>query len=158
VLLAGLVFPMGVFGHGVEVYDLTGGEGRPVRTIYFKYSTGEPISFAKIKLFPPSTRGKDVESLVTITDRNGIICFVPDESGEWRVDMEDGMGHKGSINVTAALDGPDAAADAGKGAKTPEGRAPLVFNIALGLSLLANIFGVWFLAGRKKRGASDAHK
>jgi nickel transport protein len=100
-----------------------------------------------------------VESLVSITDRNGVFCFAPDEQGEWRVEMEDGMGHKGSITVNAAAI-PEAAPGVEAGAGTG-GRAPLVFNILLGLSLLANIFGGWYLVGLKRRKAaevSDAHK
>jgi nickel transport protein len=160
-LAFGLVIPSYIFGHGVEVYDVSG-EDRPVRIVYFKYSTGEPVSFAKIKIFPPSTRDRNVESLVSITDRNGIFCFIPDEEGEWRVDMEDGMGHKGSIPVNAA-----AVQDSVAGGETPAAGAgaPLVFNIALGLSLLVNIFGVWYLFGLKRRGqavkaeeAGYAHK
>jgi nickel transport protein len=160
VSLLGLVLPAQVFGHGVEVYDLSG-EDRPVRTVYFKYSTGEPVSFARIKIFPPSTAGKNVEALVSITDRNGIFCFVPDEEGEWRVDMEDGMGHKGSITV-GGLSGADGTADSPPApVKGAGGRPPLIFNILLGLSLLANIFGGWYLSGLKRRkaaGVSGAHK
>jgi nickel transport protein len=158
VSLLGLVLPAQVFGHGVEVYDLSG-EDRPVRTVCFKYSTGEPVSFARIKIFPPSTAGKNVEALVSITDRNGIFCFTPDEEGEWRVDMEDGMGHKGSIIVNAAAIR-EAALDVEAGAGTG-GRPPLIFNILLGLSLLANVFGGWYLLGLKRRkavGGGDAHK
>ncbi|MDR2343138.1 MAG: DUF4198 domain-containing protein [Spirochaetaceae bacterium] len=146
-----LVIPSYIFGHGVEVYDVSG-EDRPVRTVYFKYSTDEPVSFAKIKIFPPSTRDRNVESLVSITDRNGIFCFIPDEEGEWRVDMEDGMGHKGSIIVNAAA--VQELAAGGEAPAAADGRVPLVFNIALGLSLLANIFGVWYLLGLKRRGAA----
>jgi nickel transport protein len=152
----GMVFPSYIFGHGVEVYDVSA-EDRPVRMVYFKYSTGEPVSFAKIKIFPPSTVEKNVESLVSITDRNGIFSFLPDEEGEWRVDMEDGMGHKGTITVNAAA----VQEAAGETSAEAVGRTPLIFNILLGLSLLANIFGVWYLLGQKRRktaGASDAHK
>ena len=148
-LAVGLLLPAYIFGHGVEVYDISG-EDRPVRIVYFKYSTGEPVSFAKIKIFPPSTRDRNVESLVSITDRNGIFCFIPDEEGEWRVDMEDGMGHKGTIPVNAVFGQDGAAAEPESAGKT-SGRAPLVFNIVLGLSLLANIFGVWYLLAPKRR-------
>jgi nickel transport protein len=154
-LAFGLVFPAYIFGHGVEVYDLSA-EDRPVRTVYFKYSTGEPVSFAKIKIYPPSTRGKNVETLVSITDRNGIFCFIPDEAGEWRVDMEDGMGHKGTINVAAFAE--NAAPDIEAEKELGPGRPPLALKIVLGLSLLANIFGGWLIAasGRRKAAAESA--
>jgi nickel transport protein len=151
VLAFGLVLPAYVFGHGVEVYDLSA-EDRPVRTVYFKYSTDEPVSFARIKLYPPSTREGNVESLVSITDRNGLFCFIPDEEGEWRVDMEDGMGHKGSISVNSVFSGeaPDAESGGGPGNAA---RPPLAFNIALGISLLLNIFGLWHILAARRRTA-----
>ncbi|MDR3356164.1 MAG: DUF4198 domain-containing protein [Spirochaetaceae bacterium] len=156
-LALGLVFPAGVFGHGVEIYDVSD-EDRPVRVVCFKYSTGEPVSFARIKVFPPSTIERNVESLVSITDRNGVYCFIPDEDGDWRVDMEDGMGHKGSITVNAALAQGEAAGPESAGKS--DGRAPALFNIALGLSLLVNIFGIWYLLGKGRRKAEEdyAHK
>jgi nickel transport protein len=142
-LVIGFLLPAALFGHGVEVYDVTG-EDRPAQTIYFRYSTGEPMSFAKIKIFPPSTMERNVESLVSITDRNGMFCFIPDEEGEWRVDIEDGMGHRGSITVNAGMPaGEAAAASIGSG-----GKLPLPISIILGLSLLLNIFALWFFAGK----------
>jgi nickel transport protein len=146
-ILVGLmaaVFPGALFGHGVEVFDLSPESG-PVCAVVFHYSTGEPISYASVKLYPPSGRVQNGESLVSITDRNGVFSFVPDEAGEWRVDMEDGMGHKGSIvvNTGAVLD----TSAAGKSPATTGARPPLVFNVALGLSLLLNVFGVWHFLG-----------
>jgi nickel transport protein len=136
------MFPALVFGHGVEVYDISAEDIR-ARMVYFKYSTSEPVSFAKIKLYPPSTRDKNIESLVSITDRNGYFSFIPDETGEWRIDMEDGMGHKGTINVTVSDE--NATADTETDKKTSSQRVPLAVAIVLGLSLLANIFTVWSL-------------
>jgi nickel transport protein len=167
-LMAGLVFPAGVFGHGVEVYDIMrsdlmgsdhSAEGPPLCAVYFKYSTGEPISYARVKLYPPSALERNVESLVSITDRNGVFSFLPDEEGAWRVDMEDGMGHKGTITVNAAFR-PDAAGEPAAAIKTAGSRPPLVFNIGLGLSLLLNIFGIWYVAGRrgKTAEAGNAHQ
>jgi nickel transport protein len=145
----GLVFPALVFGHGVEVGDLSG-DAAAVRYVRFMYSTGEPVSYARIKLYPPSTVGANVESLVSITDRNGIFCFVPDEEGDWRVDMEDGMGHKGSITV-GGVSGVGAADAPPAPVKSEGNRPPLAYNIVLGLSLLANIFGGWLIAARHVR-------
>ncbi|MDR2802939.1 MAG: hypothetical protein LBB22_01455 [Treponema sp.] len=149
-LAFGLVLPAYIFGHGVEVYDISR-EYRLVRVVYFKYSTGEPISFAKIKLFPPSTVEKNVESLVSITDRNGNFCFIPDEEGDWRVDMEDGMGHKGSIVVNAVFEQGGDQIEPERGGGRTAGHIPLAFNIALGLSLLLNIFGGWYLLGNRRK-------
>jgi nickel transport protein len=105
------------------------------------------MAFAKIKMYPPSTMERNVESLVSITDRNGMFSFIPDEEGEWRVDIEDGMGHKGSITVNAGT--PTGGAEAASTGSS--GKLPLSVSIILGLSLMLNIFALWFFAGKAKR-------
>jgi nickel transport protein len=173
ILGAGIVLPGKMYAHGVEVYDLTGDSERAVGIVCFKYSTGEPMMYAKVKLYPPSRPG--VESLQSVTDRNGLFCFIPDEAGEWRVDAEDGMGHKGTIIIgvpealaDVPLDiSPDlstgAASQMGAASKTSKtgregavfGNIPRPLGIVLGLSLILNIFSGWhfaalFLGSRKK--------
>jgi nickel transport protein len=146
----GLIFPAFVFGHGVEVYDVTA-EGKPVHTVYFRYSTGEPMSFAKLKIYPPSTMSKNIESLISITDRNGLFSFVPDENGTWRIDIEDGMGHAGSINVVSN-DGEKSTANIAHNRKLPP-----AITAVLGISLLLNIFTIWYFMLKKKKAAHNAH-
>jgi hypothetical protein len=79
---------------------------------------------------------------------------VPDEAGQWRVTVEDGMGHKGTITVPAGQgsgeETPSAAANTG-GTKTP-----LVFRITLGLSLILNVFAVYNFALKKRAVKKDA--
>jgi nickel transport protein len=145
-LVTGLLLPAALFGHGVEVYDV-GGENRPVQTIYFRYSTGEPMSFAKIKIFPPSTAERNVESLVSITDRNGMFSFIPDEEGEWRADIEDGMGHKGNITVNTGT--PTSNVEAVP--VTSKGKLSLPVSIIFGLSLMINLFALWFFTGNEAK-------
>jgi nickel transport protein len=141
--------------HGVDVFLETGGTVYPVQTVRFQYSTGEAMSFAKVKVFAPANPG--VDTVQSITDRNGYFSFIPDEAGEWRVSAEDGMGHKGEITVAAVLPKSDEAGvangrkdaaytGAGNNAVsggTSGGKVPLPLGIVLGLSLILNIFWVW---------------
>jgi hypothetical protein len=60
-------------------------------TLYFKYSTGEPMSFAKVKLYPPMYPEREI--LSSITDRNGLFGFIPDETEEW---VGGGRGYHGT--------------------------------------------------------------
>jgi nickel transport protein len=129
------LFPETAFGHGVEVSDITGSTPGLIRTVHFKYSTGEPMMYATIKLYPPSK--PDVEVLQSITDRKGLFCFVPDEEGEWIVEAADGMGHKGTIAVHAGE------TVAGNSAPPDSGKTPLFIRIMLGLSLILNIFAFY---------------
>lgn len=151
--LAMVFLPGNAYGHGVEVYDISAGSERAAGVVHFIYSTGEPMMYAKIKLYPPSR--PEVESLQSITDRNGIFSFIPDEAGEWRIDAEDGMGHKGTITINAA--GPGAGAAEGTVSERGGGTMPRPLGIVMGLSLILNIFSVWyagalFLRSRKEGG------
>jgi nickel transport protein len=158
------LFPSVVFGHGVEVYEISNEISNKVKTVYFKYSTGEPMMYAKIRVYPPSQ--PDMENLQSITDPNGYFSFVPDETGEWRITAEDGMGHKGTITVLAEnsasgelFSGTNAASSV-SGTDTGGKKTPLPFRITLGLSLILNVFAVYNFALKKrtvKKDASHAH-
>jgi hypothetical protein len=159
VTVLGLILPAAVFAHGVDVSDITGRQD--VRTIKFSYTDGTPMLFAKVKVFPPSS--PDAPAQESIADRNGYFSFVDDEPGEWRLTAEDGMGHRGEIFVAGA-GGTETAAgagaqDAAPGGKLPEGKLPSPFAAVLGLSLILNVFGLWYLGKKKgqKREVSHAH-
>jgi nickel transport protein len=151
------LLPAALFGHGVEVYDTGAPAG--LRTVQFRYSTGEPMMYAKIKLFPPSR--PETEILQTVADRRGFFCFLPDEPGSWRVEAEDGMGHKGTITVSVAEGGEGISPPAGRGASggsgSAAGKPPLPWGIALGLSIICNIFSLMFLEGLRKKERHHAH-
>lgn len=140
-LWAGFLLPGGLFAHGVEVYDVSGSGDPPPLTVHFTYSTGEPMMFAKIRLFAPSRPGTEV--LSSLTDRKGRFSFVPDEEGDWIVEASDNMGHQGSITVTAAGSTDEAAAETGPPADSG-GKSPLIMRLILGLSLILNIFAVYY--------------
>jgi len=147
-----------LFAHGVEPSDATSEMSAGIKTVRFIYSTGDPMSYAKTRVYPPSS--PDTEILQSLCDRNGYFSFVADEAGEWRVTVEDGMGHKGEITVMAG----DASGAAGNGSSDAEQSdasaglkgLPLVLRCILGLSLILNVFAVWFIVVNrsKLRGAA----
>jgi nickel transport protein len=142
-LAAALLFPIGLAAHGVEVSLVTGETEFGGETVRFMYSTGEEMSFAVIRIFAPSRPG--VETLQSLTDRNGYFSFIPDEAGEWLVSAEDDMGHRGEIRINVGASG-----NAGAAASGRTGKAPLVLRLILGLSLILNIFTVYrFILGRR---------
>jgi nickel transport protein len=152
---AGIFLPGKIYPHGVEVYDISAAGNAGI--VHFKYSTGDPMMYAKIKLYPPSR--PEVESLQGVADRNGIFSFVPDEEGEWRIEAEDGMGHRGTITISAAAAGERAEAPEGK--RAAGGGIPPVLGIITGLSLILNIFSVWHFGAlflRSRKGGAYAHQ
>jgi nickel transport protein len=132
---AGLWFPGLLFAHGVEVYDLSSSPDKLVATVHFIYSTGEPMAFTKIQVYPPSNPEQGI--LESVTDRNGLFSFTPDEIGEWRVEAADGMGHQGSITLQGSAPTTQAPE------KKADGKVPLPLRMILGLSLILNIFALY---------------
>ena len=83
----------GAWAHGVE------GEVTylpHVVMIEASYDTGEPMSYARVEIYAPDSK---IKFQVGRTDRNGRFAFVPDVSGEWRLAVLDGLGHRLSLNV-----------------------------------------------------------
>jgi len=145
-LLSGLLSPDVSFAHGVEASEVTDGTGRSVRSVRFAYSTGEPMMYAKVKVYSPSS--PNMEVLQGGTDRNGLFSFIPDEDGEWRIVADDGMGHMGTVTVSAAKE----IADNVSAGSVYDGRPSRPLAIILGLSLIFNIFAGWSLFARRKSG------
>ena len=55
------------------------------------YDTGEPISYALVKIYSP---GKlNIEYQNGRTDAQGSFAFQPSSAGDWLVRLDDGMGH-----------------------------------------------------------------
>jgi nickel transport protein len=150
-LAAAWAFPAAAFSHGVEIAEATGRVD--IRTARFLYSTGEPMLFAKIRVFAPSR--PDSPAQESTADLNGYFSFVPYESGDWRLTAEDGMGHRGEIIIPVAGEGESPAAAERNPA--PSGKPPVPVAAALGLSLILNIFALWHFAGLRKKRAAHAH-
>jgi nickel transport protein len=147
--LLAAVLPAAGFAHGVETSEATGSVA--IRTARFMYSTGEPMLFAKIKVFTPSR--PDTPAQESVADLNGYFSFAPFEAGDWRLTAEDGMGHRGEIVIAV---GDDAAETPGAGPTEAPG-LPALAAAALGLSLILNIFALWHFALLRTKGASHAH-
>lgn len=149
-IVMAVLCPAFLAAHGVEVSDVSDDAAATVRTVRFMYSTGEPMSYAKIRVFPPSK--PDTEILQAITAWDGCFSFVPDEEGAWRITAEDGMGHKGEIVVGNSGQGVGDSGGGGRGSGTAA-EAPRALLAILGISLLANIFALWnYLSKRRKSG------
>jgi nickel transport protein len=147
-LAAAWIFPAAAFPHGVEISEATGQVA--LRTARFMYSTGEPMLFARVKVFAPSR--PDAPAQESVADLNGYFSFVPFEDGDWRLTAEDGMGHKGEIIIAVAGGAETEALNEAPSARLP----PLIAGI-VGLSLILNIFALWHFLGLRKKGVVHAH-
>ena len=106
---------------------------------------GESLAYVQAEVFSPAEPA--IPHWKGRTDRNGWLAFVPDVPGPWRVRIVDSAGH--GLDATVDVPAPGAAAGA-----IPSGVASAAFVLRplLGVALIAAIFGLLYLRGR--RGAS----
>ena len=78
--------PPALYAHGASGEVGSGGI-----VVSAEYDTGEPMSYAKVKISAP---GADLIFQSGRTDRNGRFCFFPDAAGDWKVVVDDGIGHR----------------------------------------------------------------
>lgn len=111
------------------------------------YDGGTPVTGAQVTLYPP---GSDTPYQTGVTDRAGVFAFLPESPGEWRVLVDDGMGHRreASIQTAATYEsgaGSDDHGAAGSGADQAHthvsGGAELSWKLATGLSLIVGLTG-----------------
>ncbi len=97
-----LFFPIIVSAHGTG-YKII--ESSKAVVIEFYYSGGEPMSYAQVLVFSPQDQKTEYQN--GRTDRKGRFAFYPDISGNWRIEISDGMGHKVQAEVNGGSGKPD---------------------------------------------------
>ncbi len=85
-----LFAPSLLLSHGVDIMMIDGGTGVKVM-----YDSGDPISQADVIVYSPD--GEPFQS--GLTDKNGCFLFFPDIDGEWKIKINDGMGHGGIRSI-----------------------------------------------------------
>lgn len=146
ILLALFFIPENLFAHGVD-YEVKEGKAVVIRA---GYDDGEPMSYAEIKIFSPDN--KDIEHQNGRTDKNGCFAFLPDQIGEWRVVVNDGMGHGVVTEVEVFAVGESASG--GKEAMKIETTAkgwPRWQKLITGVSIIWGLAGLVFYLKAKKR-------
>jgi nickel transport protein len=140
-LLAGaLAMPSLACAHGV-FHQVAQGTAVLVTV---EYDDGEPMSYAEVKIHPPS--GGKVPHQTGRTDKNGCFAFVPDSQGEWRITLDGGMGHL--IETTFAV------SEALRVKKDEQGSGRVFSRwqgIAVGLGIIFGLAG--FMYGLRVRGS-----
>ncbi len=130
VLACALALPAPAQAHGTGSRWLDG-QTAPL-AVLFHYSTGEPMSWVSAKVYGPSDTAMEYQD--ARTDKAGVLAFVPDRPGPWRVEALDDQGHKAvaETNVDTSL------ARSAQSDSQAQAASPLR-SAALGLSILLNI-------------------
>jgi nickel transport protein len=86
------LLPVLARAHGVKGIISSGGI-----VVAAEYDTGEPMNYAMVQISAPAAK---LTFQSGRTDRNGRFCFFPDMPGEWKVVVDDGMGHRLEVPVS----------------------------------------------------------
>ena len=136
------VFPCSAFAHGVQGKVDFGGV-----VVTAQYDSGEPMSYAKVKILAP---GGPLPFQSGRTDRNGRFCFFPDSEGNWKVVVDDEMGHRLEVGV------PVNEHLAWKESQDSEGTRKSAFSryekALMGICIIFGLFGIFSWSKRKKGG------
>ncbi len=129
-LLPVLLQPAQALAHGASCRSIS--EARAVEGIYHD---GMPMAFCDVTIY--STTAGDSVFATGTTDAAGRFAFVPAAAGEWRIVIDDGMGHAASCEFAAA-----------EGTRSPGGRGNgpgRLYGGITGVSLIFGIFGLYTL-------------
>jgi len=141
-LIATLAFllPSPLFAHGVKGMVKEGG-----LVVTAQYDTGEAMSYARVRISVP---GAKLPFQSGRTDRNGRFCFFPDAQGDWKVVVDDEMGHRLEVMVPVN-EAMELKTDkqAGGSAESPLSRYE---KALMGISIIFGISGVFFWWRGKK--------
>lgn len=103
------------------------------------YSGEDPAAFAKVLVFAPGQEKSEFQN--ARTDANGAFSFVPDRAGQWRVVVDDEIGHREQVLVPYSSSAPQAAAAAA---------VPLWQRLGAGIALIAGLCGVYYGWSRRR--------
>ena len=125
----------------IHAHGVRGKVGAGGIIVTAEYDTGEPMSYAKTKIIAPNSK---LTFQSGRTDRNGRFCFFPDTPGEWKIIVDDEIGHRLELSILINKDM--------KPIENLIEQNPLSIPIRalIGISFIFGIFGIFFWwKGRK---------
>ena len=103
------------------------------------------MSYAKVRIAAP---GEEITFQSGRTDRNGRFCFFPDVEGDWKVVVDDEMGHRLEMDVPVnehlTWKGNHDSRDTGKTGFSRYEKA------LIGICIIFGLFGIFSWSKRKK--------
>lgn len=139
-----LILSQNGFSHGVLGKIVTQ-KGILVKA---EYDNGEPMSYSSTKIFDSE---KKLPFQSGRTDRNGRFLFYPDKAGDWKVIVNDGMGH--CLTLKTHIDKPQALGTINSEQADKKSNLSQYEKALIGISIIFSVFGIlfWWM-GYKKRG------
>ena len=113
-----------------------------------EYDDGEPMSYSSTEIFDSE---ENLPFQAGRTDRNGRFLFCPDKSGDWKVIVNDGMGHR--LALKTHIDKSLALSTINSQQTAKNSNLSRYEKALMGISVIFGISGIlfWWM-GYKKRG------
>lgn len=118
--------------------------GRAV-AVRIHHGDGHGMANAEAEVYSPADPG--TPHWKGRTDRNGFVAFVPDVPGKWRVRVVDSTGH----GLDTTVDVPSPGEGHGHDHADEPGSTALQLRPLLGVAVIAAVFGLLVVIGRRKR-------
>lgn len=118
------------WGHSIVADRISGGIG-----ISARYADGTPAASAEVKVFAPGENQPFQEGL---TDREGRFLFFPPTTGDWRIVVDDGIGH--ALDETLPVHDLEADSQSAPDPAPPQNR---LWPMLTGIGIIWAIFGMW---------------
>lgn len=122
-------------------------EKKTVPVVTFYYSGGKAVSYAEVTVWSPANNSIEFQN--GRTDKNGVFIFNPDIGGIWRIEVDDGLGHR----VAAEY---EVYSPSNKGLRPSKEPSSLLLSAVLGVSLIFNIAGMVRVIAKINRHRLDA--
>jgi nickel transport protein len=128
----------------------------PAVVVEAAYSGGEVLSNARFEIYAPDSETVSFQN--GQTDANGMFAFLPDKSGQWKIVVDDGLGHRKTQDIDVNADFFQAENADGREIQTQDeagdvesNSLPMAYKIVLGLCLIFGLTGAFygFKASRK---------
>lgn len=139
------ILPLTLHAHGVRGMVDAGG-----LVVTAQYDTGEAMSYARVRISAP---GAKLPFQSGRTDRNGRFCFFPDAQGDWKVVVDDEMGHRLEVMVPVN-EAKELKTDQRHGGRS-ENSLSRYEKALLGISIIFGISGIFFWWKGKRICAED---
>jgi nickel transport protein len=105
-----------------------------------QYDDSEPMSYAGVEIKAPDSK---IGFQNGRTDRNGCFMFHPDVPGVWRINVQDGMGHRLALDVTVG-ENPVTTEKVNAGMLTVYKVTDRFWNIVSGLAVIFGLCGLFY--------------
>ncbi len=147
-----LVFSANTMAHAIR-FEVE--KHYPAVTVHAYFTKTSPLVDAYVEVFSP---GNEEAFQKGHTDKHGFFTFRPDENGNWKVSVDDGMGHFDRVTVEVSdkffmneesikAEEPAKAEETkivsdDKPEEVKQAEIPLIYRIIFGLSLIFGLTGI----------------